>query len=411
MNTIYKHLLILLVFICWVKAGFGQLNEGDLMFVGFNADGSDGLAVVALVEIPANSTFYFTDNEWNGDPIAGSGAFNGGEGTLTWSTGGSAIAAGTVISFTSVGSGSPSASVGTMIRSGNFSIAAGDEVIYAYRGSIGDPTAFLSAIGNEAFSTAGTLSNTGLSAGSTAIEIDGDEDIAVYTGSTTCNTTVAACATKIATVSNWTSQDDTGDQSSDSTVPDFPDDVPAIFSGSALPVELISFSAIRTREDIVALKWVTATEENNHFFSIERSSDAKTWQTIGKVVGAGTSYETLHYSFIDEHPLAGTSYYRLKQTDYDQAFSYSVIESVYHKPSKEIVIFPNPAAQNLRIQGEGIAVSQLQLFNSLGQLVPIKVLVGGYGDIELDVSKLQAGMYYLKVKGVSDWPTSPIFIR
>ena len=40
-----------------------QLVEGTIMFVGFNADGTDGFAVVSLIDIPASSTIYFSDNE------------------------------------------------------------------------------------------------------------------------------------------------------------------------------------------------------------------------------------------------------------------------------------------------------------------------------------------------------------
>ena len=103
------------------------------MFVGFNADGSDGLAIAVLVEIAANSTIYITDNAWNGDPIGGSGAFVGSEGTLTWGTGGSAIPAGSVVTFTSVSNSSAAASTGTLSRSGSFSIAADNEVTLSPR--------------------------------------------------------------------------------------------------------------------------------------------------------------------------------------------------------------------------------------------------------------------------------------
>ena len=408
MNTIYKHFLVLVSMAFLPQIGFGQINAGELMFVGFNADGDDGFAVVALAEIPASSTIYFTDKEWNGMPIGSGGAFNSGEAVMTWNTGGSAIAAGTVITFDQT-NGTTTVTVGS-VSGGGINLAASNEVLYAFVGfNNASPTTFLSAIGNTGFGANGTLDNTGLAAGVTAISISGSEDVMVYDGSTICNTTVADCAGQIA-AGSWDTQDGTGDQSNDLSAPNFPVDVPASFSGSALPVHLLYFSVVKSREGAL-LSWATATEENNHYFNIERSIDAKNWSSMARIEGAGTSYETLEYSFLDERPSSGTSYYRLKQTDYDGAYFYSDIESVHYKPSRELSLFPNPVTDALWIRGEGLTVVQLQLFNSLGQLQRVKVLQGEYEEFQLDVSHLPSGLYFLKAVGVSDWPASPIVVR
>ena len=94
-----------------------------------------------------------------------------------------------------------------------------------------------------------------------------------------------------------------------------------------LPVELLSFTAIR-RNDNVQLKWQTASETNNDFFNIERSEDGRHWQTLGKMDGAGNSSETLAYTWTDQSPLRGLSYYRLKQVDFDGRYAYSWVRSV-----------------------------------------------------------------------------------
>ena len=60
--------------------GFGQTNPGDIAFTAFNADGTDEFAFVTLVDIPANTTIWFTDNEWGGT------SFNDlNEGEIEWS--------------------------------------------------------------------------------------------------------------------------------------------------------------------------------------------------------------------------------------------------------------------------------------------------------------------------------------
>ena len=91
---------------------------------------------------------------------------------------------------------------------------------------------------------------------------------------------------------------------------------------SPLPIELLSFEAI-CNNNSVNLLWSTASEKNNDYFTIERSSDGITFQTVLTVKGAGNSNQVINYSAIDEKPIDGIAYYRLKQTDYDGKFEYS----------------------------------------------------------------------------------------
>src|SRR5262249_62391115 len=71
------------------------LGPGSIAFVGFNADGNDGFAFIVIDPIPAGTVIRFNDNEWNGLAIGAGGAFNTGEGSLTWTNGGSDLPAGT----------------------------------------------------------------------------------------------------------------------------------------------------------------------------------------------------------------------------------------------------------------------------------------------------------------------------
>ncbi|MFN8166660.1 MAG: T9SS type A sorting domain-containing protein [Bacteroidia bacterium] len=95
-----------------------------------------------------------------------------------------------------------------------------------------------------------------------------------------------------------------------------------------LPIELMSFTAEYDGHSAVDVNWITASEINNDFFSVERSADSVHFISIGVVPGALNSTRSQHYSFIDHSPLPGTSYYRLKQTDYDGKFKYSDIDAV-----------------------------------------------------------------------------------
>ncbi|HSV76459.1 MAG TPA: hypothetical protein VLH37_05450 [Bacteroidales bacterium] len=94
-----------------------------------------------------------------------------------------------------------------------------------------------------------------------------------------------------------------------------------VVSPDPLPIELLSFS-VNAGTESVLLNWETATETNNDFFTIERSTDVQNWEILGYVDGAGNSNKPLSYSFTDSQPLEGISYYRLKQTDFDGKYEY-----------------------------------------------------------------------------------------
>jgi hypothetical protein len=114
---------------------------------------------------------------------------------------------------------------------------------------------------------------------------------------------------------------------------------------NALPIDLISFTADPNGTE-VDLDWVTASEINNDYFTIERSADAIEFEAIATVGGAGNSSTILNYKMVDYTPLPGVSYYRLKQTGFDGKFEYSQIEAVSftgeEEGKPEVLIYPNP---------------------------------------------------------------------
>ena len=102
--------------------------------------------------------------------------------------------------------------------------------------------------------------------------------------------------------------------------------------GFLLPIELESFDAEKLADNIVQLNWTTASEEQNDYFTIERGVSGNTFTEIGNVDGAGNSLELLDYHFLDRSPLDGTSYYRIKQTDFDGASTYTNTVAVNFRP-------------------------------------------------------------------------------
>jgi hypothetical protein len=112
---------------------------------------------------------------------------------------------------------------------------------------------------------------------------------------------------------------------------------------STLPIELISFDAYLTN-GTVALEWQTASELNNDYFTIERSSNGVDFEPIMNVDGAGNSNHIINYFETDYSPLAGTSYYRLRQVDFDGTETFSEMKTIktYDVLATEMNLYPNP---------------------------------------------------------------------
>ena len=130
-----------------------------------------------------------------------------------------------------------------------------------------------------------------------------------------------------------------------------------------LPIDLISFEA-HANADHVDLEWVTASEINNDFFTIERSTDAKEWEEVLVVAGAGNSNQIITYFDSDYEPLSGISYYRLKQTDFNGEFTYSNIVPVRFEVNSTrgtINLFPSPLSAGETLNVELRDIFELEL--------------------------------------------------
>ncbi len=202
-----KHFYTLLLALVFSSLGFAQLNQGDIAFTAFNADGDDDFAIVALADIPANTIIYFTDNE----PDTAT-TLTTGEGKLVWDTGASIITAGTIIIFSDTDSGGNAgfgASTGTLnvgIDTG-MNLAAGGDALYAYHGTDEDTvTVWLAGIQNEANNEGAGFVNTGLTFGTTFINFytSGNPDGGVYSGPRDSEAIFSDYLALLGDNSNWT---------------------------------------------------------------------------------------------------------------------------------------------------------------------------------------------------------------
>ena len=165
-------------------------------------------------------------------------------------------------------------------------------------------------------------------------------------------------------------------------------------SSAPLPIELISFNSSCNNQQVF-LEWSTASETNNDYYSIERSTDMISWQDVGTISGMGNSNILTNYSFTDIEPYKDISYYRLKQTDFDDNFKYFDVISIKNctEGIDELDIYPNPSngELNLLFKGDNDKVHSVSIYNSLGKEVYNSE---NYQSI-IDLSDQQEGFYFL----------------
>ncbi|QEC68609.1 T9SS type A sorting domain-containing protein [Panacibacter ginsenosidivorans] len=156
------------------------------------------------------------------------------------------------------------------------------------------------------------------------------------------------------------------------------------------------------------LTWQTKSEQNNNYFSVQRSIDGNTFFEISQIKSKGNSNTLQYYSFTDIKPKAGTNYYRLKQVDADNHFIYSSIIKVDFNETTAIKITPNLVQRLLVVKGLGSAKS-LVIADITGN---IKGKANSVNDVyNWDVQQLTAGTYYLIVEDKGKQIVSLKFIK
>lgn len=169
-----------------------------------------------------------------------------------------------------------------------------------------------------------------------------------------------------------------------------------------LPIELTTFDAVKLN-DKVKITWATSSEINNDYFLVERSLNGTTWESIMSVDGAGNSSTTRNYEELDNNPYTdNTSYYRLKQVDFNGDYQYSDIESVYFEGIDIINTYPNPSFGDLKvIINSTVEIdANIKILNIVGKdIYDInKSLNKGFTAIDLSLEQLSSGIYYFTIR-------------
>ncbi len=161
-----------------------------------------------------------------------------------------------------------------------------------------------------------------------------------------------------------------------------------------LPIELVGFDAV-VKASGVQLHWITETEIDVDYFTIERSRTGSDFAAVGTVPGHGTSTLRHEYDLVDEHPFMGLGYYRLIETD---LFGRSVAHRIIHVKTEEtqsVELYPVPVTKgvlNLRLGFQSMQTSRAVISDVMGVALCEAVFSGDNVAIPID---LRPGIYFL----------------
>ena len=174
-----------------------------------------------------------------------------------------------------------------------------------------------------------------------------------------------------------------------------------------LPISLSLFTATCDDNEVL-IEWTTVSETNNKDFTIERSIGGIHFSPLESIEGYGNSLENRNYQFTDHHPLNGTNFYRLKQTDFDGNFSYTKVIKVHCEDDDNVFsLYPNPSTDgliNIILQNDAVVT----VMNAMGKTIYRQSFPLGQHVINLSTD---SGMYFIKVLSGSRYQSQKIVIE
>lgn len=170
-----------------------------------------------------------------------------------------------------------------------------------------------------------------------------------------------------------------------------------------LPISLLNFN-VKCQSDLPLITWSTASEQNNNYFSILRSSDGVNFNAIATVNSQGNGNGIQNYTFTDNSPLSGYSYYKLKQTDIDNS-EIEYASKTYFKNCSDlpfdIIVLSNPFSNELSLNLKTTVAAKISMsiYDVLGQEVKRvydnNILEGETTKLTVNSDELSQSIYFL----------------
>lgn len=173
-----------------------------------------------------------------------------------------------------------------------------------------------------------------------------------------------------------------------------------------LPIQLVEWDG-KCDGKVVHLVWTTASEQNNDYFTIEKSRDNESWVAIGTITGAGNSSQMLSYSFVDEAS-TGRAYYRLRQTDFDGAtkVSQTIVAGCGPDNGTSIVnAWDDGRNLNLEVSSTVDGIYDFTLMDVQGKVLtvrPSQIIHNGITVLQIDKRNIATGIYVAQLHNSRD---------
>jgi len=146
------------------------------------------------------------------------------------------------------------------------------------------------------------------------------------------------------------------------------------------------------------IKWSVSQQSNNKGYYVEQSADGVNWETLAFIPNDYNKGGSAKYSFLQNKPVNGRHFYRIRQEDLDGNTSYSEIKIIDIKSDIHVELSPNPATDHIVIRIEnpnGIQSNKAALFDFSGKLIAAQAIKAGVNQI--DISSFPKGSYFLKI--------------
>ena len=164
------------------------------------------------------------------------------------------------------------------------------------------------------------------------------------------------------------------------------------------PVKLVSFEVkldLDSKE--ASIEWATASEENNDYFEVLKSTDGVNYKVIAHISGNGNSNVLINYHAKDYQVAVGVNYYQLKQVDFDGKTTLSEVVAINNIKVNEINVYPNPVnyGQQLQLEFGAETDYQIEVYDMSGRM--LKNIEGKGNQLRINTTDLQRGSYMLRV--------------
>ncbi|OAQ38846.1 hypothetical protein A5893_12435 [Pedobacter psychrophilus] len=173
--------------------------------------------------------------------------------------------------------------------------------------------------------------------------------------------------------------------------------------GGTLPVSFISFDAKLNNAGSIDLTWLTASEKNNSYFTVLKSTDGMNFNELAKISGSGNSDKQNRYQTEDKNPANGNNYYQLVQYDFDGKATVlaTKVVRVSLAVTTEVSVYPNPIQDVVNVKFETGRFSSIKLIDMNGKVLMLKPIDGKQSLMSLEMVDLPAASYIIRLEGIN----------